>query len=200
LCDGFYFPVSFSTSRDNFAGDEKACQSRCSGGARLFYYNNYGGSPEDMKDRQGRSYASLKTAFLYRTAYKPSCQCRAAPWSDEAKQRHALYQTKSWQKKARRLAKIEHRQGLRTMRSSSGNRIARSSVPSGTRARTHVWTANDETSRQTFDRSRPASFGNRMSLGQPSARPAPRARSQPRTAKRAKRWRRKVLFGIGADN
>ena len=121
LCDGYYFPISFSTTRAQFARDEEACSSRCSSETRLFVYPNAGGSPETMTDRNGRPYADLKTAFLYRTSYDKSCQCRPDPWSDAEKQRHAMYRTKGWQQRARRLARQEARRkrvaarrGLRT--------------------------------------------------------------------------------------
>lgn len=121
LCDGYYFPVSFSTTRDRFAKDEQACQSRCSSDSRLYYYRNSNGSPETMVDRGGRAYADLRTAFLYRTSYSKSCQCKPDPWSTEAKQRHAMYATKEWQRKARRLARKERKQARYARRSSRGN-------------------------------------------------------------------------------
>ena len=60
LCDGYYFPISFSTTRGRLGKDEQACRSRCSGDARLFYYRTSGGSPETMVDRRGNAYADLK--------------------------------------------------------------------------------------------------------------------------------------------
>ncbi len=118
LCDGYYFPISSSTTADRFGIDEQACQSRCSGDARLFYYRNSGGSPETMADRRGNFYADLKTAFLYRTSYNKSCQCRPEPWSNEARQRHAMYATEAWQRRAQRVARLENRRvrnGTRTL-------------------------------------------------------------------------------------
>lgn len=109
LCDGYYFPVSASASPRRFAADERACKSRCNGDVRLFYYSNAGGSPETMRDRNGRAYSDLKTAFLYRTTYSKSCQCRPAPWTKEARARHAMYATEGWEKRAQRLAKQKNR-------------------------------------------------------------------------------------------
>ncbi len=116
LCDGYYFPISFSTTRSRLGKDEQACRSRCSGDARLFYYRTSGGSPETMVDRRGNAYADLETAFLYRTRFDKSCQCRPEPWSNEARERHALYATKDWQKRSRRLARIEKRRARRSRR------------------------------------------------------------------------------------
>lgn len=106
LCDGYYFPVSFSTRKSQFDDDEAVCKSKCSSDTRLFYFNNSNGSHETMVDRSGRAYADLKNAFLYRTVYNKSCQCRPDPWSEAEKQRHAMYQNKDWQKQEKMLANV----------------------------------------------------------------------------------------------
>lgn len=90
-CDGYYFPISFATTREHFAEDEANCQSRCQGDVELYVYRNPGGTPQEMVDLQGNSYAETPTAFLYRTKYIGSCSCRPAPWSKEARARHAAY-------------------------------------------------------------------------------------------------------------
>lgn len=109
LCDGYYFPISFATTRGRLNGDEQACRSRCASDARLFYYPTSGGSPETMIDLRGRAYKDLATAFVYRTRYDKSCQCRPDPWSDEARERHAMYATESWKRRARRVARLQKR-------------------------------------------------------------------------------------------
>lgn len=109
LCDGYYFPISFSTTRGRLAGDEQACRSRCNSDARLFYYPTSGGSPETMVDLRGRAYKDLATAFVYRTRYDKSCQCRPDPWSDEARERHALYATEGWKRRNQRVARLHQR-------------------------------------------------------------------------------------------
>jgi hypothetical protein len=91
MCDGFYFPVSFSTTSDNFASDERKCQASCGSQARLFTYRTQGGSPEDMRDVRGQPYNRLPTAFLYRTSYNESCKCKPHPWEQEATDRHRMY-------------------------------------------------------------------------------------------------------------
>lgn len=113
LCDGYYFPISFSTTRGRLAGDEQACRSRCTSDARLFYYPTGGGSPETMVDLRGRAYKDLATAFVYRTRYDKSCQCRPDPWSDEARERHAMYATEGWKRRARRVARLQQRRPRR---------------------------------------------------------------------------------------
>lgn len=91
LCDGYYFPISFSATRDRFARDAKTCETNCGGQARLFVYRNPGSDVEDMADLRGQPYKQLSTAFLYRTEYVPQCRCKPNPWDAEAQERHRMY-------------------------------------------------------------------------------------------------------------
>ncbi|HAT84498.1 DUF2865 domain-containing protein [Cohaesibacter gelatinilyticus] len=76
-CDGYFFPVSFSTTRGNFARDADICQANCPGtNSRLYVYSNPGESPEDMRTPQGEPYRSLDTAFKYRTEFVKGCSCQ----------------------------------------------------------------------------------------------------------------------------
>lgn len=76
-CDGYYFPISFSTTSENFAQDAHSCQAMCPGAqAELYYYNNPGGAPETMMSITGAPYSALPTAFQYRTSLNPACTCR----------------------------------------------------------------------------------------------------------------------------
>jgi len=78
-CDGYYFPISFSTTSDHFAEDARSCETMCPGTeARLFYYQNPGGGPEDMTSITGELYSSLSTAFKYRTSLDSACTCKPA--------------------------------------------------------------------------------------------------------------------------
>jgi len=91
LCDGAYFPISFATTRSHFAKDEAQCAARCGSPARLFVFPNPGGNPEMMRDRSGRSYVALPTAFQFRHGPVADCSCRAAPWEAASRARHRLY-------------------------------------------------------------------------------------------------------------
>lgn len=102
LCDGFYFPISFSATSDRFARDEAACTSSCGSEARLFVYRNPGEEPEQMVDLRGQAYAKLKTAFLYRTTYNESCKCRPHAWEQVSLDRHRLYALEARRKKGDR--------------------------------------------------------------------------------------------------
>jgi hypothetical protein len=91
LCDGYFFPISASVSKANFARDELICQNGCSSPAKLFVYRNRDGSPETMTDIEGHPYLGLVTAFRYRVSYDASCTCKPQPWSQEASSQHRIY-------------------------------------------------------------------------------------------------------------
>lgn len=107
LCDGYYFPISFSATRDRLARDAKTCESSCGGQARLFVYRNPGADVEDMVDLRGQPYQQLSTAFLYRTEYVPACRCKPNPWDAEAQQRHRMYALASDKRKGNKQAAVE---------------------------------------------------------------------------------------------
>lgn len=92
LCDGAYFPVSFSTTRNWFARDEAVCKSKCGAPARLFVAPNPGGSPESMRDRNGASYVALPTAFQFRKGKVAGCSCRPEAWESASMERHRGYE------------------------------------------------------------------------------------------------------------
>ncbi len=81
LCDGYYFPVSFSTLPGHFQRDDDLCQSKCAAPAKLFYYQNPGGAIDQMVDAQTNApYTQLKEAFLYRKKYIAGCSCKQAEY------------------------------------------------------------------------------------------------------------------------
>ena len=85
LCDGYYFPVSFSTLPNHFDRDAEVCQSKCAAPAQLYYYQNPGGAVDQMvaySDNQ--QYTKLKTAFLYRKEYINGCSCKQAEYTPQS--------------------------------------------------------------------------------------------------------------------
>ena len=81
-CDGYYFPISFSTKPKYFARDQNACSAMCpAGNAKLYYH----AVPEQESDAMisvadKRPYSELPNAFNYRTAgvkAVPGCTCHA---------------------------------------------------------------------------------------------------------------------------
>ena len=107
LCDGYYFPISFSATRDRLARDAKTCENSCGGQARLFIYSNPGADVEDMVDLRGQPYKQLSTAFLYRTEYVPQCRCKPNPWDAEAQERHRMYALVAAKRKGSKQAAAE---------------------------------------------------------------------------------------------
>lgn len=77
-CDGYFFPVSFSTGRDQFVNDAARCSEMCPAGqTELFVYRNPGGLQEDMVSLSGVAYTSLDNANRFKTEYVSGCGCRA---------------------------------------------------------------------------------------------------------------------------
>ena len=82
LCDGYFFPVSFSTLTNHFERDMDMCQSQCAAPAELFYHQNPGGTMEQaVSARSNSPYMSLKTAFKYRKEYVQGCSCKQAEYT-----------------------------------------------------------------------------------------------------------------------
>lgn len=85
LCDGYYFPISFSTLPNHFERDAEACSSKCAAPAELYYYQNPGGNVEQMvAARSNEQYTHLKTAFRYRKEYVQGCSCKISEFVPEA--------------------------------------------------------------------------------------------------------------------
>lgn len=86
-CDGYYFPVSFSTVSSHFPADEKACASMCPAAeTKLYYHSVPNEEPEQMISLAKEPYASTATAFKYRIDGingTPGCTCQASE-QDEA--------------------------------------------------------------------------------------------------------------------
>lgn len=78
-CDGYYWPVSFSTITDNFRNDALACEQSCpKAEVELYYHPMPDGRPEDMKSlAHGGAYTALPTAFRYRREVTEGCTCGA---------------------------------------------------------------------------------------------------------------------------
>ena len=77
-CDGYYFPISFSTVPARFATDEQTCQSMCPGSdVALYIYRNPGEDIGQMVSLAGEPYSALPTAFRYRKEYDAACACHA---------------------------------------------------------------------------------------------------------------------------
>ena len=83
-CDGYYFPISFSTGFDFLKRDAETCEALCPGTeAKLFFHRVPDQESEAMISLQGKPYTALPQAFLYRKLNPeqadPSCTCQAQP-------------------------------------------------------------------------------------------------------------------------
>lgn len=77
-CDGYFFPVSFSTGRDQLANDAARCSEICPAAeTELFVHRNPGGLQEDMVSLSGVAYSTLDNAYRFKTEYVSGCGCRA---------------------------------------------------------------------------------------------------------------------------
>ncbi len=88
-CDGYYFPISYSTSPSRFAEDEQTCQRMCPAAeVRLYSYRNPGEEMTQATSISGQAYTDLPTAFRYRQEVNKSCSCKRAgqSWADALKQ------------------------------------------------------------------------------------------------------------------
>ncbi|WP_158626005.1 DUF2865 domain-containing protein [Arsenicitalea aurantiaca] len=75
-CDGFYWPISYSTVREYLQNDAMQCQQQCPGAeVELYYHDNPGQEPEQMVSLTGQPYTALPTAFRFRREYDKSCAC-----------------------------------------------------------------------------------------------------------------------------
>jgi len=76
-CDGYYFPISFSTTPSQFGADQQTCQAQCPG-ASLYYHRNPGEPVDAAISLNGQAYTALANAFAYRTDFFPECRCQSA--------------------------------------------------------------------------------------------------------------------------
>jgi hypothetical protein len=87
-CDGYYFPISYSTVPGRFADDDHACQRLCPASeVALYSYRNPGEGIEQAVSTTGQPYTSLPNAFRYRKEFTAACSCRKAgqSWADALK-------------------------------------------------------------------------------------------------------------------
>ncbi len=88
MCDGYYYPISYSTSPAQFAIDEQTCQASCPAAeARLFMHRNPGEDINQAVSTSGEMYTALPNAFKYRQAFDNACTCKRSgeSWSQALK-------------------------------------------------------------------------------------------------------------------
>jgi hypothetical protein len=81
LCDGYYYPVSYSTYGSRLSQDAEQCQSNCAAPAELYVYRNPGQEIEQAISLQGSAYMDLPVALKYRQEYVNGCSCKQAEYN-----------------------------------------------------------------------------------------------------------------------
>src|SRR5580704_8624514 len=87
-CDGYYFPISYSTVPGHFADDENACHRLCpAADVALYSFRNPGEDMTVAVSTSGQLYTALPNAFHYRTQLTAGCSCRqpGQSWADALK-------------------------------------------------------------------------------------------------------------------
>jgi hypothetical protein len=87
-CDGYYFPLSYSTVPNRFADDQRACQRQCPAAEVILYsYRNPGEDINQAVSQTGQPYTELPNAFHYRKEFVAACSCRrpGQSWADALK-------------------------------------------------------------------------------------------------------------------
>ncbi len=87
-CDGYYFPISYSTVPNRFADDQRTCQRECPAAeAQLYTYRNPGEDINQAVSLGGQPYTALPAAFQYRKEFAAACSCRrpGQSWADALK-------------------------------------------------------------------------------------------------------------------
>ena len=82
LCDGAFFPVSFSTLPNHFDRDQDICQSKCAAPAELYYYdqNPKATIEHAISHKTRQPYTTLRTAFRFRKEFVAGCSCKASEY------------------------------------------------------------------------------------------------------------------------
>jgi hypothetical protein len=81
LCDGFYYPVSYSTYGSRVQQDAKKCQASCAAPAELYVYRNPGQEIEQAISLSGSAYMDLPVALRYRKEFVKGCSCKQAEYN-----------------------------------------------------------------------------------------------------------------------
>ena len=83
LCDGAFFPVSFSTLPNSFDRDQDLCQQKCAAPAELYYHSQNPGQGIEhaISHKTRQPYTTLRTAFRFRKEFVGGCSCKATEFS-----------------------------------------------------------------------------------------------------------------------
>jgi hypothetical protein len=96
-CDGYFFPISWSTKRDGFEADAAMCRKTCPGAATEIYVHAPGTGSDTAQSLAGTSYRDLPTAYHYRTLHPAGCSCEAGPAMSTPTEAAAAPTVEDWQ-------------------------------------------------------------------------------------------------------
>jgi hypothetical protein len=85
MCDGAFFPISFSTVQARFGEDEALCKKQCPAAeVSLYTHTNPGQDIQQAVSLSGQLYSQMPNAFKFRTEYNANCSCRGPgqSWAD----------------------------------------------------------------------------------------------------------------------
>ena len=112
LCDGFFYPIHYSTYGSMLGEDQQSCQSNCAAPAELYVYRNPGQEIEQAVSLNGSAYMDLPVALRYRKEYVNGCSCKQAeynPTEIEAANKRAEADATAKPGKAKQPRKRPHR-------------------------------------------------------------------------------------------
>jgi len=81
LCDGFFYPIHYSTYGSLLGQDAQQCQASCAAPAELYVYRNPGQEIEQAVSLTGSAYMDLPVALRYRKEYVKGCSCKQAEYN-----------------------------------------------------------------------------------------------------------------------
>ena len=69
ICDGYYFPISYSTNRKRFKIDEAVCKAMYGGAAANLYVHDNGSPADTAISLRGKRLAAEPYAFAFRQTF-----------------------------------------------------------------------------------------------------------------------------------
>jgi hypothetical protein len=81
LCDGFFYPIHYSTYGSQMGQDAQQCQSSCAAPAELYVYRNPGQGIEQAVSLNGSAYMDLPVALRFRKEFVKGCSCKQAEYN-----------------------------------------------------------------------------------------------------------------------
>ena len=77
VCDGYYYPLSITSSQQRFQQDAQKCAGQYPPGEGVLYYHPFpGGDASQAVSLSGDRYFDQAYAFSYRTSFQPYCAAR----------------------------------------------------------------------------------------------------------------------------